>query len=110
MLECESQLFNKLSIWYDTDLSSTYLSIIPKDLLTILKRMVKIYVLASESKSKTYCPRCHCILRGGLIYYGSGAEVYDPESGRLFLYECEPCYIAYAVSGRPTVTGCVCVY
>lgn len=106
-----SQLLNKLGIWYNADLSDTYFSVIPRDLLTILKRMVKIYVLSTVSsyKPKSYCPVCGCFRRGSLIYYDSdrGASGYVLGKGRLLLYDCEPCRITYAVSDSSTDEGCV---
>lgn len=62
----ERKLFGILTAWYAVDLSETYLDVIPKDILVIIKRMVSVYVRLVEREDtgefRPFCliPNCGC--------------------------------------------------
>lgn len=62
----ERKLFSILTAWYAVDLSKTYLDVIPKDILIIIKRMVSVYVRLLEQEDtgefRPFCliPNCGC--------------------------------------------------
>lgn len=63
----EAELCDKLTIWYDEDLSDTYFSVILKDILIIIKRMVPVYVRVRYVENDEFdddiipvCPSPYC--------------------------------------------------